>query len=90
MAVPSHATPTTEGPAGPVGAAAAATTATTPPRPVLTARPRHVAIIMDSNGRWAQARGLGRSEGHRAGAEAIRPVIQRLGEHGVAVLTLFG
>ena len=42
------------------------------PLPELTARPRHVAIIMDGNGRWATARGLGRSEGHRAGAEAIR------------------
>mgnify|MGYP003336137294 CR=1 FL=1 len=52
--------------------------------------PRHVAIIMDGNGRWAKARGLGRSEGHRAGAEAIRPVIERLGEHGVEILTLFG
>ena len=60
------------------------------PLPILTARPRHVAIIMDGNGRWAKARGLGRSEGHRAGAEAIRPVIERLGEHGVEVLTLFG
>jgi len=58
--------------------------------PALAARPRHVAIIMDGNGRWAEARGLGRSEGHRAGAEAIGPVIERLGEHGVEVLTLFG
>jgi len=61
-----------------------------PPLPELTSRPRHVAIIMDGNGRWAKSRGLGRSEGHRAGAEAIRPVIERLAEHGVEVLTLFG
>ena len=60
------------------------------PLPDLTSRPRHVAIIMDGNGRWATARGLGRSEGHRAGAEAIRPVIERLCAHGVEVLTLFG
>ena len=60
------------------------------PLPELTARPRHVAIIMDGNGRWAKARGLGRSEGHRAGAETIRPVIERLAEHGVEILTLFG
>ncbi len=60
------------------------------PLPELTSRPRHVAIIMDGNGRWARARGLGRSEGHRAGAEAIRPVIERLAAHGVEVLTLFG
>jgi undecaprenyl diphosphate synthase len=49
-----------------------------------------VAIIMDGNGRWANARGLRRSEGHRAGAEAIRPVLERFGQHGVQVLTLFG
>lgn len=60
------------------------------PLPDLTSRPRHVAVIMDGNGRWAKARGLGRSEGHRAGAEAIRPVIERLAKHGVEVLTLFG
>jgi undecaprenyl diphosphate synthase len=45
---------------------------------------------MDGNGRWASERGLRRSEGHRAGAEAIRPVIERFGQHGVEVLTLFG
>src|SRR5690606_24398027 len=45
---------------------------------------------MDGNGRWANGRGLSRADGHRAGAEAIRPVIQRLAEHGVPVLTLFG
>ncbi len=45
---------------------------------------------MDGNGRWANARGLSRSEGHRAGADAIRPVIQRLAQHEVPVLTLFG
>jgi undecaprenyl diphosphate synthase len=52
--------------------------------------PRHVAIIMDGNGRWAEARGLRRSDGHRAGAETIRPVMERFGQHGVEVLTLFG
>jgi undecaprenyl diphosphate synthase len=61
-----------------------------PPLPALAARPEHVAIIMDGNGRWAQAHAQSRSEGHRAGAQAIRPVIERLGEHGVGVLTLFG
>ncbi|MEX2445968.1 MAG: polyprenyl diphosphate synthase [Dehalococcoidia bacterium] len=64
--------------------------AASPPLPALDALPRHVAIIMDGNGRWATARGLTRSEGHRAGAEAIRPVIERLAAHGVPVLTLFG
>ncbi len=60
------------------------------PLPALAVRPAHVAIIMDGNGRWAKAHGLSRSEGHRAGAQAIRPVIERLGAHGVGVLTLFG
>ncbi len=60
------------------------------PLPALTTRPRHVAIIMDGNGRWAAHHALDRSEGHRAGAQAIRPVIERLAEHGVGVLTLFG
>jgi len=60
------------------------------PPPRLHVVPRHVAIIMDGNGRWAQTRGLGRAEGHRAGAEAIRPVMERFGQHGVEVLTLFG
>ena len=52
--------------------------------------PRHVALIMDGNGRWAEERGLERKEGHRVGAESIRPVIQRLGDHGIPVVTLFG
>ena len=47
-------------------------------------------MIMDGNGRWASERGLTRSEGHRAGAEAIRPVIHQLAEHGIPILTLFG
>jgi undecaprenyl pyrophosphate synthase len=59
------------------------------PLPLLQAVPAHVAIIMDGNGRWAQARGLTRPEGHRAGAENLRAVIERFGEHGVPVLTLF-
>jgi len=45
---------------------------------------------MDGNGRWAQARGLSRSDGHRAGAEAIPPVIRRFAEHEVPIITLFG
>ena len=51
--------------------------------------PRHVAIIMDGNGRWARARRLPRIAGHRAGLEAVRRVVRRCGERGVAVLTLF-
>jgi len=51
--------------------------------------PRHVAIIMDGNGRWAKARGLPRAAGHRAGAEAARMVLRAAGEAGVECLTLY-
>jgi undecaprenyl diphosphate synthase len=51
--------------------------------------PRHVAIIMDGNGRWAAARGLPRVAGHRAGAAAVRRAIEAAGEQGVAWLTLY-
>ena len=51
--------------------------------------PRHVAIIMDGNGRWAKARGLPRSAGHRAGAEAARRALRGAGEAGVECLTLY-
>jgi len=51
--------------------------------------PRHVAIIMDGNGRWAQQRGLPRVAGHRAGADAVRRALQAAVDHGVEVLTLY-
>jgi len=51
--------------------------------------PRHVAIIMDGNGRWAKLRGLGRREGHKAGAENIRRVVRHFAERGIEVLTLY-
>ncbi|MCX5743071.1 MAG: polyprenyl diphosphate synthase [Proteobacteria bacterium] len=51
--------------------------------------PRHVAIIMDGNGRWAQLRGLPRLEGHRAGAESVRDITRAARELGVEALTLF-
>ncbi len=51
--------------------------------------PRHVAIIMDGNGRWATQRGLPRAAGHRAGTENIRRVIERFADHGVQYLTLY-
>ncbi len=51
--------------------------------------PRHVAIIMDGNGRWATQRGLPRSAGHRAGTENIRRVLERCGDHGVQYVTLY-
>lgn len=51
--------------------------------------PRHVAVIMDGNGRWAQARGLPVLAGHRAGVEVIRKLLRACREHGIDVLTLF-
>ncbi|MSQ42175.1 MAG: di-trans,poly-cis-decaprenylcistransferase [Dehalococcoidia bacterium] len=59
------------------------------PLPRIDPLPRHVAVIMDGNGRWARLRGLSRSEGHRAGARNIRTVVERFAEHGVNTLTLF-
>ncbi|HET9948296.1 MAG TPA: isoprenyl transferase [Longimicrobiales bacterium] len=51
--------------------------------------PGHVAVIMDGNGRWAEARGLPRRLGHREGMKAVREVIEGAVEAGVAILTLF-
>lgn len=51
--------------------------------------PRHVAIIMDGNGRWATARGKYRTAGHRAGAEAVRKAITFARRNGIEALTLF-
>jgi undecaprenyl diphosphate synthase len=62
------------------------TSADASPRPL----PRHIAIIMDGNGRWAQARGLPRVAGHRRGAEALRRTLTAAGEIGIPYLTLFG
>ena len=50
---------------------------------------RHVAIIMDGNGRWAAERGLPRGEGHRRGVEALRRTVRVVGELGIQILTLF-
>jgi len=51
--------------------------------------PRHVAIIMDGNGRWAKKRGLPRLVGHNAGGDNIRPVVKIFADHGVKYLTLY-
>ena len=51
--------------------------------------PRHVAIVMDGNGRWAQQRGLPRSFGHRAGTERLREIIRFSSDAGVKALTLY-
>ena len=51
--------------------------------------PRHIAIIMDGNGRWAKNRGLPRTSGHRAGTDAARTVVRACGELGVSYLTIY-
>ena len=50
----------------------------------------HVAIIMDGNGRWAKARNLPRTAGHKRGADAVRRVVECAGQMGISYLTLFG
>jgi len=54
------------------------------------ALPRHIAIIMDGNGRWAQDRGLPRIQGHRRGADAVRRSVSAAADLGIPYLTLFG
>ncbi len=51
--------------------------------------PRHIAVIMDGNGRWAQLRGFPRVEGHRRGERTVRDVVEACGELGVEFLTLY-
>ena len=51
--------------------------------------PRHVAIIMDGNGRWAASRGLPRVEGHRRGVEALRRTVRAAGDLGIEIVTIF-
>jgi len=57
--------------------------------PSIDTPPRHIAIIMDGNGRWAAARGLPRKEGHRRGADAARAIVEAATKFGVAQLTLY-
>jgi undecaprenyl diphosphate synthase len=57
--------------------------------PPLEHVPQHVGIIMDGNGRWARARGLPRSAGHRAGTENLRRVLRAAVEFGVPILTIY-
>jgi undecaprenyl diphosphate synthase len=54
-----------------------------------TSSPRHIAIIMDGNGRWANANGKPRHAGHRAGVKATREIVRAAAEQGIEVLTLF-
>ena len=51
--------------------------------------PRHVAVIMDGNGRWAAARGLPRVAGHKAGVDSVRAIVRAAGELGIEALTLY-
>ncbi|CCY45400.1 isoprenyl transferase [Clostridium sp. CAG:1193] len=51
--------------------------------------PKHVAIIMDGNGRWAEQRGLKRSDGHKAGSEALKKVVEYAFNNGIEVLSVF-
>lgn len=51
--------------------------------------PRHVAVIMDGNGRWAAARGLPRVAGHKAGVDSVRAIVRAAGELGLETLTLY-
>ena len=57
--------------------------------PDRTCIPRHVAVIMDGNGRWARQRGKSRLFGHRAGAESLRAVLRACRDHGVEYLTVY-
>ena len=54
-----------------------------------TTAPRHVAIIMDGNGRWAESKGLHRSKGHEAGASSVKTIVEECVRHGVKYLTLY-
>lgn len=64
---------------------------TPPPDDAVAASgPRHIAVIMDGNGRWAERRGLPRAAGHREGVQALKRTVQAAGDIGVSCLTVFG
>jgi len=65
------------------------TEVTTGTASALSALPKHVAIIMDGNGRWAKQRGLPRLAGHRAGAENLRRILQACADYGIEILTVY-
>jgi len=60
-----------------------------PKRGEPAAMPRHVAVIMDGNGRWARARGLPRQAGHKAGIKPVRTMVESCAQRGIEILTLF-
>lgn len=62
---------------------------TKPADPNDSADPRHIAIIMDGNGRWAKQRGMPRPTGHRAGVKSVRRIVEGCRERGIGALTLF-
>lgn len=59
------------------------------PKPATAALPRHIAIIMDGNGRWAEQQGKPRIMGHRAGVESVQDIVRAARELGIGVLTLY-
>jgi undecaprenyl diphosphate synthase len=59
------------------------------PKPVPSEVPRAVAIVMDGNGRWASARGLGVADGHRAGSRALRPIVETAIDLGIDSLAVY-
>jgi undecaprenyl diphosphate synthase len=67
----------------------AAETAAEAPAEAAPPIPRHIAIIMDGNRRWARARGLAELEGHAAGVDAIRPIVRHAAARGIEVLSLY-
>ncbi|HWH24896.1 MAG TPA: polyprenyl diphosphate synthase [Candidatus Limnocylindria bacterium] len=71
--------------AGPDAAAAAVEA----DAPAADSLPRHVAIIMDGNRRWARMRGVGEAEGHAAGVAAVRPIVERAANLGIEALSIY-
>ena len=59
------------------------------PKPQVAVLPRHIAVVMDGNGRWAQRRFLPRSSGHKFGVDALKKIVRRCAEIGVRHLTVF-
>jgi undecaprenyl diphosphate synthase len=58
-------------------------------RPAADEVPRHVAVIMDGNRRWAREQGVPEAQGHAAGVEAVRPIVERAQQRGVQVLSIY-
>jgi undecaprenyl diphosphate synthase len=89
LARPTDAPPIAHAPTDPAAAAAEPVAPDPDLLPAETELPRHVAVIMDGNRRWARVRGLAELEGHAAGVEAIREILRHAVRRGVPVLTLY-